>query len=124
MLVTVLRNLISNAVKFTPPGGTVTIGARSDGGQVEIAITDTGIGMAPDKIADLFNTDKRMTTAGTAGERGSGFGLLICQNLLDRMGARLEVESLIDRGTTFRFHLPAIDPSASRSDVEQTTGAA
>jgi two-component system sensor histidine kinase/response regulator len=124
MLVTVLRNLISNAIKFTLPAGAVTIAARCDGGQVEVAITDTGIGMTQATIADLFNTDKRMTTAGTAGERGSGFGLLICQSLLERMGARLEVESVIGRGTTFRFYLPAVDSPASRCDPPQTSDAA
>jgi len=111
MLVTVLRNLISNAIKFTLPGGAVTVTARSDGRRIEVAITDTGLGMTPAKVADLFNIDKRITTAGTAGERGSGFGLLICQNLLDRMGARLEVASVIDHGTTFRFYLPPVDAS-------------
>jgi signal transduction histidine kinase len=109
MLVTVLRNLISNAVKFTLPGGSVKVAVRMNGGHAEIAVTDTGIGMAPAVVADLLNSDKRTTSAGTAGERGSGFGLLICRNLLDRMGARLHVRSVIDQGTTFSFRLPVAE---------------
>ena len=80
MLATVLRNLVSNAIKFTLPGGTVTIkaGLVSDG--VEICVRDTGIGMPPNRIADMFKLDRRATSNGTAGERGSGLGLLLCRD--------------------------------------------
>jgi two-component system, sensor histidine kinase and response regulator len=108
MLVTVLRNLISNAVKFTFPGGRVAITATRQGSNFAVAVTDTGVGMAPAIVEDLFSSDKRTATAGTAGERGSGFGLLICRDLVHRMGATLEVQSVIDRGTTLSFSLPAV----------------
>ena len=75
MIATVFRNLVSNAIKFTLPGGTVTVSAGRVGGEVEIAVTDNGIGMDPAVAADIFRLDRRTTTAGTAGERGSGFGL-------------------------------------------------
>lgn len=107
MLATVLRNLVSNAVKFTLPGGTVTLDARSDGAEVEISVSDTGVGMPPGKIDDLFRLDRRTTTNGTAGERGSGLGLLLCRDLVERQGGTLAVTSVMDRGTTFRFRLPA-----------------
>ncbi|MCJ2084225.1 hybrid sensor histidine kinase/response regulator [Methylobacterium sp. J-090] len=106
MLATVLRNLMSNAVKFTLPGGTVTVAGRVEGGEVEISVADTGVGMPPGKVDDLFRLDRRTTTNGTAGERGSGLGLLLCRDLVERQGGVLTVSSALDRGTTFRFRLP------------------
>lgn len=107
MLTTVLRNLVGNAVKFTLPGGTISVTGRQDGDDVEISITDTGVGMPPGKVDDLFRLDRRTTTNGTAGERGSGLGLLLCRDLVERQGAVLTVTSAVDRGTSFRFRLPA-----------------
>lgn len=113
MLATVLRNLVTNAVKFTAPGGQVAIAGLLRGGTVDISVTDTGIGMPPDRIADLFRLDRRVTSNGTAGERGSGLGLLICRDLVQQLGGELTVRSVVDHGTTFGFalaggpHLPA-----------------
>lgn len=107
MLATVLRNLVSNAIKFTLPGGTVSISAERKPDGVEIAVRDTGIGMPAGKVEDLFRLDRRTTTNGTAGERGSGLGLLLCRDLVERQGGTLGVTSKIDVGTTFRFRLPA-----------------
>lgn len=106
MLAAVLRNLVSNAVKFTLPGGAITISARHCREGFEIAVTDTGVGMPPNKIADLFRLDRRTTTNGTAGERGSGLGLLLCRDLVERQGSELKVRSAVAQGTTFRFMLP------------------
>lgn len=106
MLATVLRNLVGNAVKFTLPGGTIVIAGQRDGDEVEISVTDTGVGMPPGKVDDLFRLDRRTTTNGTAGERGSGLGLLLCRDLVERQGSVLSVKSAVDRGTTFRFRLP------------------
>ncbi len=111
MLTTVLRNLVGNAVKFTLPGGTVTVSGRRLGDEVEISVADTGVGMPPGKVDDLFRLDRRTTTNGTAGERGSGLGLLLCRDLVERQGGVLAVSSAVDRGTTFRFRLPAGIPS-------------
>lgn len=105
MLAAVLRNLVSNAVKFTLPGGTITITASRRSDFVEIEVTDTGVGMPPNKISDLFKLDKRTSTKGTAGERGSGFGLLLCCDLVERLGTELTVCSAVNQGTTFRFML-------------------
>ncbi len=114
MLATVLRNLVSNAVKFTLPGGQVTIAARSRAGHVEISVSDTGVGMPPGKADDLFKLDRRSTTNGTAGERGSGLGLLLCRDLLERQESRLSVRSVLGQGTMFRFDLnPAVQPVVS-----------
>ncbi|MCJ2043188.1 hybrid sensor histidine kinase/response regulator [Methylobacterium sp. J-078] len=106
MLAAVLRNLVSNAVKFTLPEGTIAVTARALGEDVEISVSDTGVGMAPDKVADLFRLDRRSTTNGTAGERGSGLGLLLCRDLVERQGGTLTVMSVPDQGTTFSFRLP------------------
>ncbi len=118
MLATVLRNLVNNAVKFTLPGGTVTIAGRRVGNEVEVSVKDTGVGMPPGKVDDLFRLDRRTTTNGTAGERGSGLGLLLCRDLVERQGSFLKVESVVDRGTSFTFILP--DPSAAQRTPKST----
>lgn len=107
MLGTVLRNLLSNAVKFTRTDGAVRIRAVPDGDVVEIRVEDTGIGMPPERVETLFRLDRRASSTGTAGERGSGFGLLLCRDLVERLGGRLEVCSTLGVGTTFAFRLPA-----------------
>jgi two-component system sensor histidine kinase/response regulator len=118
MLAAVLRNLLSNAVKFTLPGGAVTVSAEPRPDGVEIAVTDTGVGIPPAVLSDLFRLDKRTTTIGTAGERGSGLGLLLCRDLVQRLGGDLRVRSGINEGATFSFRLPAARvaaPAPSRS---------
>jgi two-component system sensor histidine kinase/response regulator len=112
MLAAVFRNLVSNAIKFTLQGGAVTILARGLGEGVEIAVSDTGVGIPPDKIANLFKLDRRMTTNGTAGERGSGLGLLLCRDLVERQGGELTVHSSVGHGATFRFTLATATPVA------------
>lgn len=119
MLATVLRNLLSNAVKFTQPGGRVTIAAQPRAEMVEISVSDTGVGMPPGRIDDLFRLDRRSTSPGTAGERGSGLGLLLCRDLVERLGGELSVRSAVGVGTTFRFSLPAAQgvPCAGRDQA-------
>lgn len=106
MLATVLRNLVGNAVKFTLPGGTIRVMAERLDAGVEISVVDSGVGMPAGKVEDLFRLDRRTTTNGTAGERGSGLGLLLCRDLVERQGSTLTVTSVIGTGTTFRFALP------------------
>lgn len=108
MLAAVLRNLVNNAVKFTPPGGSVTITACPRNDLVEVEVTDTGVGMPPHRIFNLFELDQRISTTGTAGERGSGFGLLLCRDLVERLGAELTVSSTVNHGTKFRFMLAGV----------------
>ncbi len=116
MLATVLRNLVSNAIKFTLPGGTITVAARREGDEVEISVTDTGVGMPPGRVDDLFRLDRRTTTNGTAGERGSGLGLLLCRDLVERQGGVLEVRSAIDRGNDLPVQAARIPHRAARID--------
>ena len=111
MLLTVLRNLVGNAVKFTHPPGTITIAGHHREARIEISVADTGVGMMPDKIEDLFRLDRRVTTNGTAGERGSGLGLLLCRELVERLGGTLSVTSAVDEGTTFTLAFPAAVPT-------------
>ena len=108
MLVAVLRNLVSNAVKFTLPGGHVTLAAASRERGIQISVSDTGVGIAPSKLDDLFKPERRSTTIGTAGESGSGLGLILCRELVDRQGSDLQVESTQGAGTTFHFLLPVV----------------
>ncbi len=105
MLATILRNLVGNAVKFTPEGGEIMISARGDG-PIRLTVADTGVGMRDEVLDDLFRIDRRVTTPGTAGERGSGLGLLLCHDLAERLGSRLDVSSSIGEGTTFGMSLP------------------
>jgi len=121
MLAAVLRNLVSNAVKFTLPRGTITVSAHRRGERVVVEVADTGVGMPPNKIDDLFKFDRRTTTIGTAGERGSGLGLLLCRDLVERQGGSLTVRSVVDKGTTFRLELPAV-PVHAEFDATLTAG--
>lgn len=108
MLATVLRNLVNNAVKFTPPGGAVTITACPRNDLVEVEVADTGVGMPPHRISNLFELDQRISTTGTAGEPGSGFGLLLCRDLVAQLGSELTVSSTVNHGTKFRFMLAGV----------------
>ena len=107
MLVTVVRNLLTNAIKFTAPGGTVTFSispsvAPSPSVAV-ISVSDTGMGMTPEQIANLFRLDRPQTRRGTAGEEGSGLGLIVCKELLDKHGSLLHIESEEGKGSRFWF---------------------
>ncbi|MEI7501609.1 MAG: PAS domain-containing sensor histidine kinase, partial [Bacteroidota bacterium] len=104
ILQTVIRNLVSNAVKFTPKGGKVTIAAKSvPDHSVEISVIDTGIGMNPEMIADLFRLDVQTNRRGTENEPSSGLGLLICKDFVEKHGGKLWVESEEGKGSTFCF---------------------
>lgn len=107
MTETVVRNLIHNAIKFTPAGGTVTISAARAGSRVVVSVADTGVGMAAASLERLFDANRRFTSRGTAGEKGSGFGLVLCAELAAKMGGTLEAESEEGAGSVFRLTLPA-----------------
>ncbi|MBD3305073.1 response regulator [candidate division KSB3 bacterium] len=103
---TVIRNLLSNALKFTHTGGTVTLSATPKDEQVEVAVADTGIGMNAEGRAKLFQLDQPYQRPGTAEEKGTGLGLILCKEFIERNGGTIWVESEVGQGTTFRFTLP------------------
>lgn len=108
MLDTVLRNLLSNALKFTEPGGTITVLAEQGPEEdlVSIAVADTGIGIAEEHVSKLFRIDSKYTRNGTANERGTGLGLILCKEFVERNGGTIRVASEEGVGTTFTFTLP------------------
>jgi len=106
MLHFVLRNLVDNAVKFTGAGGKVWVTAESTDDKAEISVCDTGIGMPPEDVAKLFRLDTYHSTSGTADETGTGLGLIICNEFVNRHGGAIAVESRPGEGTVFRFALP------------------
>lgn len=103
---TVIRNLVSNAIKFTPEGGTVTLRAQVAQRQVKVSITDTGVGMSPEIVSKLFRIDTKHSTKGTADEKGTGLGLILCKEFIEKNGGRIGVESEPGKGSVFYFTLP------------------
>lgn len=107
MINLVIRNLLSNALKFTPDNGTITVKCLDSQNKIcTISISDTGIGISEDNIKKLFKIDEYFSTSGTAGESGTGLGLIICREFIEKNQGVLSVESKLDQGTTFSFTLP------------------
>lgn len=107
MLDLTIRNLISNAIKFTNDGGSITISANHIGKKnINISISDTGIGIDPENIPKLFRIDSKLTTEGTRGEIGTGLGLILCKEFIEKNKGKITVKSILGKGTTFRITLP------------------
>ncbi len=126
MLKTVFRNLLSNAVKFTMPGGSVRVSSediqesvvrdtralpgsaplKAVRPMVRVSVRDTGVGLREDQVVKLFRIDQKVLTAGTNNEKGTGLGLLLCKELIEKQGGRMAVTSEVGRGSTFSFTLP------------------
>ncbi len=106
MLMIVMRNLISNALKFTHDSGQVTISAESYDGFVEIAVHDNGVGIAEEHLGRLFSPEEMFTTYGTRNEKGSGLGLVLCKEFIEKNGGTLKIESCPEKGSRFIFTLP------------------
>lgn len=106
MLDTIIHNLLSNAIKFTKAGGNVEVVAASDDQSVIVSIKDTGIGIPAEKLPALFQIDQKYQQIGTADEKGTGLGLILCKEFVERHGGRIWVESEIKQGSTVHFRLP------------------
>jgi signal transduction histidine kinase len=106
MLKTVLRNLVSNAIKFTGPGGQISIAAKQTPSSVTISVSDNGIGITHDNLTKLFNISEIHTTLGSAEEKGTTLGLLLCKEFVEKHGGRIWVESKQGQGSDFIFTLP------------------
>jgi signal transduction histidine kinase len=109
MISTVVRNFLSNSIKFTPPGGSVLLAADPRSGFVEVAVSDTGIGIKKAELEKLFRIDVHYSTKGTNDEMGNGLGLLLCKEFVEKHNSRISVESEPGRGSTFKFTLPRPD---------------
>ncbi|MEQ9021140.1 MAG: ATP-binding protein, partial [Pseudomonadales bacterium] len=103
---TILRNLVNNALKFTPEGGQVTISASRYEQMVKIRVSDTGVGIPKEKMDSLFKLQDKKSTYGTSGEKGLGLGLQLVYEFIEMNGGHIEVESEIDKGTSFIVSLP------------------
>ncbi|MBA7549545.1 Sensor protein EvgS [subsurface metagenome] len=107
MINLVIRNLLSNAVKFTNEEGTITIRCyEKNKNEIAVSITDTGIGVSKENIKKLFRIDEYFSTSGTAGESGTGLGLIICKEFVEKNKGSISIESELEIGTTFTFTLP------------------
>ncbi|WP_297094880.1 two-component regulator propeller domain-containing protein [uncultured Draconibacterium sp.] len=107
MLLLIFRNLLTNAVKFSNPGSSVYIvKGKSDDGFITLGVRDEGIGMEPDKMKYLFQSEKQETMPGTKGEKGSGLGLMLCKEFIERHNGKIWVESSLGKGSVFWFTVP------------------
>jgi PAS domain S-box-containing protein len=109
MIGTVLRNIISNALKFSNRGGQVRITARHDGDMVTVAVRDEGVGMDQRTLSMLFSLENKITRPGTEGEASTGLGLILCKEFVEKHGGTIWAESSPGEGTTFYFTLPIAD---------------
>lgn len=106
MLHSVLRNLVSNALKFTPQAGKVSVTATVKDNDILVCISDTGLGITKKDVAKLFRIDEHYSTLGTKGETGSGLGLVLCKDQVERNQGKIWVESEAGKGSNFFFTLP------------------
>ncbi|MBE0646280.1 MAG: PAS domain S-box protein [Bacteroidales bacterium] len=106
MITTVIRNLISNAIKFTNSGGEIRLSAIEKGKTVELSVVDNGIGIHPENIGKLFQIDESFKTGGTEGERGTGLGLLLCREFIELNDGKIWVTSVPGKGSKFCISLP------------------
>ncbi len=106
MLNTVLSNLITNAIKYTPKNGTVKISVSTIANHVKISIVDSGVGIERTKLDNLFKINEVTSTPGTDKEKGTGLGLILCKEFVEKHGGKIGVESEIGKGSNFWCLLP------------------
>jgi PAS domain S-box-containing protein len=114
-----VTNLVDNALKYSPNGGTVTVGLSLRNGQAVIRVADTGIGIAPEDQVRLFEKFYRIKRRDTVNIRGTGLGLAIVKSIVERHGGRVWVESELDKGSTFYISLPLSEPGSPRTAAPQ-----
>lgn len=106
MFRSIVQNLTANAIKFTPEGGTIIISAVRCGGFAEISVIDRGTGMSEATLSRLFKLDETITSAGTNNEKGTGLGLVLCKEFIEKNGGTINVKSELNNGTQFTFTIP------------------
>ena len=112
MIRTVLRNLISNAIKFSHPDGQIVLAATQNQYEHLISVTDNGVGISEEAINRLFRIDQNYSTTGTQNEKGTGLGLILCKELIEKHRGRIWCESKTSKGSTFYFSLPISSESS------------
>jgi ligand-binding sensor domain-containing protein/signal transduction histidine kinase len=117
MINTVIRNLLDNAIKYSNRGGTVELGVRMEDGLIRVAVRDQGVGIPEVDLRGLFNLASQSVSKGTGGERGTGLGLIICKEFVEKNGGRLIVKSEPDKGSTFSFYLQAGKGKSHHRDI-------
>jgi signal transduction histidine kinase len=105
----VLRNLIDNAIKFTSAGGEVTISSNKIATDVAIVVSDNGVGMDQKDIDTIFRLDKKTVSIGTNNEKGTGLGLAVCKEMIDKMNGEIHIESEIGKGSKFTVTFPSVE---------------
>lgn len=110
---TILRNLISNAIKFSQKNGQIKISSYKQNSSIVFSVSDQGVGIAPDRIVNLFDITQKNTTEGTSGEQGTGLGLHLCKELVGKHKGEIWVESEVGKGSDFRFSIPLVQDSNS-----------
>lgn len=105
MISAVMRNLLTNAIKFTNPGGKVTVSAELSGTDVLVSVADNGIGISQSDLKDMFRIDKNISKAGTLNEHGTGLGLMLCKEFIDKHDGKIWAESEIGKGSRFSFSI-------------------
>jgi PAS domain S-box-containing protein len=110
MVSTIVRNLISNAIKFTRPKGKITVCTKSSGNEIQILVEDNGIGIPEDLAEKLFRIDEKVTRTGTVNEEGTGLGLILSMEFARKNGGTLTVSSKPGKGSTFTLQLPRFRP--------------
>jgi signal transduction histidine kinase len=112
----ILLNLLSNAVKFTPEGGQVGLAATMAGDVITIAVHDTGIGIAPEDQATIFEEFRQVGREDARKQEGTGLGLTLAKKFVELHGGRIWVQSQVGQGSTFSFTLPVRPDGRSASD--------
>lgn len=106
MVSTILRNLISNAIKFSYPGGEISVSVTKNLNGLIVAVSDTGMGIPNEVIGKLFRIDQNITTRGTQNEQGTGLGLILCKDFIEKHGGKIGIESEPGKGSRFYFNIP------------------
>jgi len=108
MIGSIIRNLVSNALKFTPIGGKITISATQSPMDIRVMVKDTGVGIPENRKEQLFTIGENSSTAGTLNEEGTGLGLIICKELVEKLSGEIWVESEDGKGSEFTFTIPIV----------------
>ncbi len=106
MLSTILRNILNNAVKFTPENGHISLTIKKENSNIMFVVSDSGVGIPKNRLSSIFNIDKKVSTLGTNNEQGTGLGLMLCKEFVEKHNGAIGVESKENEGSSFWFTLP------------------